>query len=150
MKHNLPISTRGYLALGAIAPGGIIVWRWQGAPSWWEPVCDNGEADDHTDQHRPGANPGHHHSFGLPLRVSINLPVVTAHHYIKPLRLTQSKTYYVVGNSTGEGGFPTMWLEIQPLPFVGPGVVVCRPGHCHIANSVSIQAISSHFVVDPT
>ena len=30
----------------------------------------------------------------------------------------------MVGNPTGEGGFPTMWLEIQPLPLVGPDVVV--------------------------
>ena len=30
----------------------------------------------------------------------------------------------MVGNPTQEGGFPTMCLEIQPLPLVGPDVVV--------------------------
>ena len=30
----------------------------------------------------------------------------------------------MAGNPTQEGGFPTMYLEIQPLPLVGPDAVV--------------------------
>ena len=62
----------------------------------------------------------------------------------------------MAGNPTQEGGFPTMYLEIQPLPLVGPDAVVHQrqrgnPSptflntYCYVQDFITVSVVALPF-----